>query len=130
MTGLTVVIILAAVMGVMKTAIYWLSMQWWKQTIGRYLMYQSVGYGLILLFVSFIRLHLIPASVNTLIGVALAIYALLASIEVFGVYVFWKMWRLKRLEASEFARHRKTGSHPSRRSTDPDSDSGEDSPLP
>lgn len=34
MTGLTVVIILAAVMGVMKTAIYWLSMQWWKQTIG------------------------------------------------------------------------------------------------
>lgn len=99
MNWLTIVIVMAASLGVLKTAVYWISMQWWKQVIGRYLMYQSVSYGLILVFVAVTRLHWIPTSPNTR-NIALAVYALIASVEVFGSYVFWRMWRLKRLETA------------------------------
>jgi len=71
---------------------------WWSNFIGRYLMYQSVGFALILTYAGYGRLALrfgwSPLPQSRL--VLLSIFALIASIKVFGMVTFLRIRFLSR----------------------------------
>lgn len=71
--------------------------RWWGNFIGRYLMYQSIGFALILAYSGYIQAFRyfgwppLPDSP----AVLLAIFCLLASIKVFGVVTFLRVIYLR-----------------------------------
>lgn len=81
-----------------------LGARWWNNFIGRYLMYQSVGFALILTYAGYgqlaRRFGWSPLPQSQL--VLFSIFALIASIKVFGMVTFLRIHLLaKRVARSE-----------------------------
>jgi hypothetical protein len=78
--------------------IYGTAAKWWANAIGRYLMWQTLVFAVILDYVAYITIaplaHLPKAS--SVAAVGLIIYALIASVKVLGVVTFLRMRFLKR----------------------------------
>lgn len=90
---------IAAVASILLPIIIMTGARWWSNFMGRYLVYQSIGFALILSYAGYgqlaVRLNWSPLPQKPL--VLLSIFTLLASIKVFGVVTFLRARRLGRL---------------------------------
>jgi hypothetical protein len=78
--------------------IYGTAAKWWANAIGRYLMWQTLVFAIILDYVAYstVAPHFHLPAAWAVEQVGLAIYALIASVKVLGLVTFLRMRYLRR----------------------------------
>jgi hypothetical protein len=98
-TATNVLVLLSGLCAAVMPIVIWTSTaKWWKQMFGRYIVWQSLAFALILIYVAYNKLVVLlgVAPIPFKQSVALVMFAMIASVEVLGVYVFLRGRYLKR----------------------------------